>query len=288
MTGYGRGTANNAEYNIIIDLKAVNHRYLELYFKLPKAYSFLEDKLRQEIINHISRGKLEVIVSIERFATENVSVKLDQTLVSSYINAVRELQNKFQIPGELNLETLLKIPELFKIIQPEEDQDQLKQMIGQALQEALSGLIKMRQLEGESLSRDLQTKLNLLAQHQQLLTNYTKEVVTHYQEKLTKRIEELNVGIPIDQNRLATEVAILADRADISEELVRVASHLEQFRESLKIENSIGRRLDFLTQELNREINTVGSKANDLKIAQIVIDFKSELEKIREQIQNLE
>ncbi|WP_132015442.1 YicC/YloC family endoribonuclease [Hydrogenispora ethanolica] len=288
MTGYGRGTSATSNYTITMDIKSINHRYLEIYFKLPKPYAFLEDRLRREISNQISRGKIEVIVTIDKLATEENLVTVNPSLLASYLKAVQELKEHFGIEGNLDVQTVVNLPELFKVTQPELDQDILAQTAGQALGMALESLIESRKIEGERLNGDLLEKIGFLHSLRQQLLELSPQVVIGYQERLSKRITELTGGIEVDPSRLAMEVALFADKSDINEELVRIESHLGQFAAALKIQEPIGRRLDFLIQELNREINTVGSKANDLKIAQLVIEFKSQLEKIREQIQNIE
>ena len=288
MTGYGRGVGTTSDYMITIDLKAVNHRYLELYFKIPKAYAFLEDRLRREIASRISRGKLEIVVQVEKTVPEDTQIELNQNLAASYLKAINELQRQFTLTGTLSIESFINLPNLFNLIQTPDAQEQIEEIALIALGQALTALLKMRQAEGEGLIDNIRLKLNILAEFRELLLDFTPEVVKNYQERLERRIQELSAGIEIDPNRLATEIAIFADKSDITEELVRIESHLKQFLNGLKVDEPIGRKLDFIIQELNREINTVGSKANDLRISQTVIDFKVELEKIREQIQNIE
>ncbi|HEY8463223.1 MAG TPA: YicC/YloC family endoribonuclease [Bacillota bacterium] len=288
MTGYGRGTAVTAEYNITIDIKSINHRYLDLYFKLPRSYLFLEEKLRRVISGKVARGKLEVAVNIERLATPEAKVEFNRPLVAAYLSACKEMKNSYQLQGEVDLQSLISLPDVFIITQPEADQERLEQALLPALEEALKMMTLMRQAEGSRLISDLKQKLAVLKDYCNSLTAAAPLVVTDYQEKLTKRLQELTGELEIDSGRLAMEVAIFADRCDISEELTRLESHLQQFETTLDLNEPIGRKLDFLVQELNREVNTIGSKANDLQITQIVIDFKTELEKLREQIQNLE
>jgi uncharacterized protein (TIGR00255 family) len=288
MTGYGRGVKANDLYAVTIDLKSINHRYLEFYFKIPKAYYFLEDRLRRDISSKIARGKLEVTVNIERFNPTDSVVELDKTLLNSYITAIQGMKKALQLRGKLQLSTVIGLPNIFKFNQPEENQDKLLAITGETLAEAINSLIKAREAEGANLCNDLQTRINLLEKLRNDLLAYAPEVVENYKEKLGKRIQELAGGVDVDPSRLATEIAIFADKSDINEELVRTKSHLQQFLDTLTLREPVGRKLDFIIQELNREINTVGSKANDLRITQIVIEFKAELEKIREQIQNIE
>lgn len=288
MTGYGRGVKAGEVYSVAIDLKSINHRYLEFYFKIPKMYYFLEDRLRRDISSKISRGKLEVTVNIERFNPANSLVELDKTLLNSYITAIQGMKKALQLKGKLQLSTVIGLPNIFKLNQPEENLDMLFAITGEALTEAISSLIMARESEGASLCSDLKARVNYLEKLRNDLLAFAPEVVEIYREKLSKRIQELAGGVDVDPNRLATEIAIFADKTDINEELVRTGSHLQQFIEALQLNEPVGRRLDFIIQELNREINTVGSKANDLRITQIVIDFKAELEKIREQVQNIE
>lgn len=288
MTGYGRGIKSSPAYSITIDIKSINHRYCEMYFKIPRIYSFLEDKLRRDLLAKISRGKIEVIVTIEKFLSEDVLVKLNRPLLTSYFKAIKELTTDFKVQGEPDLTTILSLPDIMQTIQPAEDQEQLESLAGEVLCEAINNLLAMRRLEGGQLARNLQDKINNLNGFRNQLADFSPEMVLEYRTRLVKRIQELTEGIDVDPNRLATEVAIFADKSDINEELVRIESHLQQVYKTLDLDESIGRKLDFIIQELNREINTIGSKSNDLKISQIVILFKSELEKIREQIQNIE
>ncbi len=288
MTGYGRGAFSSEDFNVTIDLKSINHRYLELYFKIPKSYSFLEDKLRREISGKISRGKVEISVIIEQLSPINDQVELNQSYLRSYLRVIRELKENCGIEGEIDIKTMITLPELLEYHQPDIDPEKLFENVRQALNIALQSLIENRKIEGHGLCRDIYDKLSTLENYRQELLVQAPKVVTVYQEKLAKRIAELTDGIEVDQGRLALEVAVFADKSDITEELVRIESHLKQFYQILEITEPIGRRMDFLIQELNREINTVGSKASDITIAQLVINFKAELEKIREQIQNIE
>lgn len=288
MTGYGRGVKSKDEYLITIEVKSINHRYLELYFRIPKAYYFLEDRLRRDISSKIARGKLEVTVNIERFNLIESQVELDKALLTSYITTIQEMKEEFKLKGKLTLASTINLPNIFKFNQPEDDQDKLFSIAGAALAEALNSLLEARAAEGERIGNDLQSRITSLEKWRNDLLTVAPEVVINYQEKLMQRIQELTGGLEIDPGRLAMEIAIFADKADISEELVRTKSHLQQFIDALRLVEPVGRRLDFIIQELNREINTIGSKANDLRITQVVIAFKTELEKIREQIQNIE
>jgi uncharacterized protein (TIGR00255 family) len=289
MTGYGRGVHNSAEYNITVDIKSVNHRYLECYFKILKTYSFMEERLRRVIAQKIARGKLDLSINIERIFIPETKVELNRAMVAAYLAAIREMKSDYSLQGEIDIQSVISLPEVFTVIQPEADQEKLAEATASALEQALQALLQMRKAEGEKLVADLQQKLALLREYYLKLVEFAPLVVVNYQEKLAKRLQELlPADTELDPNRLAMEVAIFADRSDVSEELVRLDSHLHQFFRTLQLQEPVGRKLDFLIQELNREINTIGSKANDLKIAQIVINFKTELEKLREQIQNLE
>lgn len=288
MTGYGRGIKATPNYSVAIDIKSINHRYLEMYFKIPRIYSFLEDKLRRDLATKISRGKIEVIVTIEKFLSEEILVKLNRPLLTSYFKAIDELTSEFPVQGGLDLTTILNLPDVMQPVQPAEDQEQLEALAGEVFCEAINNLLQMRRSEGGQLAEDLQEKIEILKRFRNQLAEFSPEMVTEYRARLVKRIQELTDGIDIDPNRLAAEVAIFADKSDINEELVRIESHLQQFKNTLDGNEPVGRKLDFIVQELNREINTIGSKGNDLKVSQIVIQFKSELEKIREQIQNIE
>lgn len=288
MTGYGRGAKSSPAYSITIEIKSVNHRYLEIYFKIPRIYSFLEDILRRDLTDKISRGKLEVSVTVEKILNEDITVKLNRSLLTSYFKAIDELISDFKIQGAPDLTTILNLPDVIQTVQPPEDEEQLGALATEVLGEAIDNLLKMRRLEGQRLAGNIRDKLAVLEGFHRQLAGLAPEMVTEYRDRLLKRVQELTEGIEIDPNRLAVEVAIFADKSDITEELVRIESHLRQIYKTLELDESIGRKLDFIVQELNREINTIGSKGNDLTLSQIVIQFKSELEKIREQIQNIE
>ena len=288
MTGYGRGIKSSLNYSLTIDLKSINHRYLEMYFKFPKIYSFLEDILRRDLTTKVSRGKIEVSVSIEKFSPEEITVRPNRSLLTSYFKAIDELTSDFNIQGAPDLITILNLPDVMQTVQQPEDEEQLGILAGEALGEAINNLLKMRRLEGDRLSGNIRDILNILEGFHRQMVELAPEMVTEYRARLLKRIKELTDGVEIDPNRLAVEVALFADKSDITEELVRIESHLRQIYKTLELNEPIGRKLDFIIQELNREINTIGSKGNDLTLSQIVIQFKSELEKIREQIQNIE
>lgn len=288
MTGYGRGIRSSPNYSITIDIKSINHRYLEIYFKIPKIYSFLEDILRRVLTAKISRGKIEVSVTIEKFSPEDITVKLNHSLLNSYFKAIDELTSSFNIQGAPDLTTILNLPDVIQTVQPPEDEEQLGVLAGETLDEAINNLLKMRRLEGDRLAVNIRNILNNLEDFHRQLVELAPEMVIHYRARLLKRIQELTESVEIDPNRLAIEVAFFADKSDITEELVRIESHLRQIYKTLELNEPIGRKLDFIIQELNREINTIGSKGNDLTLSQIVIQSKSELEKIREQIQNIE
>lgn len=288
MTGYGRGIKSSPAYSITIDIKSINHRYLEVYFKIPRIYSFLEDILRRDLTAKISRGKVEVSVTIEKFLTEEVSIKLNRSLLTSYFRAIDELTSDFKIQGAPDLTTILNLPDVMQTIQPSEDEEQIGILAAEVLGDAINNLLKMRRLEGQRLAGNIRDKLDVLEEFHHQLVELAPEMITEYRARLLKRIQELTEGVEIDPNRLAVEVALFADKSDITEELVRIESHLRQIYKTLELDETIGRKLDFIIQELNREINTIGSKGNDLTLSQIVIQFKSELEKIREQIQNIE
>ncbi len=288
MTGYGRGVKSTADYCITIDIKSVNHRYLDINFRIPKNYAYLEDKLRRDLTQFVSRGKIDVSVNIESFLDNRIQINLNHSVVAAYLSSAAELKGMYAVPGELDLQTLVKLPEVFELTPVEEDQETVSQIASEALNEAMNALLAMRRREGEKLVEDFIQRIGSLSHLRQRLAQWAPSVVELYRERLTKRIQELTGGIEVDPNRIAVEIALFADRSDINEELVRIESHLQQFTHALNLDEPIGRKLDFLIQELNREINTIGSKANDLQISQIVIEFKAELEKLREQVQNIE
>ncbi len=288
MTGYGRGEAEGEGKQLTVELKAVNHRFLETVIRLPRQYSSLEERIKRLIQERVSRGRIEVYLNFKETGEIKRIVKVDKDIAVAYDKALEDLAKTVGASYDSDVYRLISLPEVVSIEEKEEDLDALWGVCARALEQALAALVQMRRQEGERLRQDLIHRLERIAQCIKDIEARQPQVVQEYQEKLRQRISELLHEVPLDENRLANEVAVFADRVSITEELVRLASHLAQFKASLDLQEPVGRKLDFLTQELNREINTIGSKANDLEIGKIVVEVKSEIEKIREQVQNLE
>lgn len=276
------------EYSVTLDIRSVNHRYLDLNFRLPKNYGFLEDSLRQELGRTLFRGKVDLMVNIESFGNSGFGIKLNQEMVEAYLKVIQALKTHFHISGKPDFQSIIALPEVLQFYQTQKDETKVLEVVKEAFDEAVANLLAMRRNEGSKLAIDLQEHLTVLHDLRLKILELAPGVVTVYREKLRRRLNELCENVEIDPNRITMEVALFADRSDIHEELIRIESHLHQFVQILSMEGPVGKRLDFLIQELNREINTIGSKANDLQITQVVIEFKAELEKLREQVQNIE
>ena len=288
MTGFGRGEACGNGYQATLELKAVNHRFLEVVVRLPKTYGGFEDRIRKVIQQNVQRGRIEVYLNITETQEKKRLVKVDKDLALSYDKTLKELAFVLKTEYESDIYRLASLPEVLTVEEPEMDLDILWEICVQALAIALDGFATMRSVEGQKLTEDILHRLDFLSTEIEKVPARSDQVVVDYQKRLKERIQALVGESIMDEARMANEVAIFADRASITEELVRLDSHLIQ--SSLAFENNepIGRKLDFMIQEMNREINTIGSKANDLVISQIVVLLKSELEKVREQIQNIE
>ncbi len=288
MTGFGRGEFQDEGKLILAEIKTVNHRYSDIFVKMPRQIACLEDKVRSEISKVISRGKIDVFISLEDHSDDSKTVVIDEPLAKAYLDAVVLLKDKYELNDDISASLIAKFPDVLKIEKVEQDSEAIWNILKVSLNNALNELVKMRQIEGESLKNDLLEKLIFIENVLNDIKLRAPEITKEYKQKLESRIKELTEQQTIDENRIATEVAIFADRCSIDEEVQRLASHIKQMRETLDLSVPVGRKLDFLVQEMNREINTIGSKANDLAITKNVIDLKSELEKIREQIQNIE
>lgn len=288
MTGFGRGEATANLGKITVEMKAVNHRFSEVVFRMPRQFNAHEDAARKLILSQVTRGRVEVIVSWEATAKAK-GVKVDKGLALAYHNALKELAGEIGSKLEISLDTLARLPDVLSVEEGTVTDEEIWAMLEPALKQALANLIAMREREGAALAADLSERLDKIEAFRRKALEAAPRVVAEYQQRLTRRLEELlPQGIAVDPQRLAQEVAIFADRADISEELQRLGSHIGQFRAALAEGDAIGRKLDFLVQELGREVNTIGSKANDAAITAAVVAAKSELEKIREQVQNVE
>lgn len=287
MTGYGRCRHEVDGREMTIELKTVNHRFLDLNLRLPRGLLFLEDTVRKAVSLRLSRGHLDVFLTYRNARDDAREVRVDLPLLSAYGSAFNAIVERTGIPDDRSLSRLAAMPDVLTIAEKEDDQQAVTALCLETLTMALDALCAMRAREGEALQHDLSARLSHLEMLTSSIAGRAPDVVRDYQARLTARITEL-LDAPPDPQRLAQEVALMADRAAIDEELVRLGSHISQIREALLSGEPIGRKLDFLVQELNREINTIGAKASDLAIAASVVEAKVEIEKIREQVQNIE
>ncbi len=288
MTGYGRGECQEEHKRIEAEVRSFNHRYLDISIRLPRKLNPLEGQARNLIKQRISRGRLEVSVQLEDSSGGEQKLNLDLSLAKDIHSALKSLQEHLQIPGEIRLETLTNFRDLFVRKEMEIDLEKEWTSLQTALENALTNLEQMRQNEGLNLRRDFLDRLQTVEDLVDQIGAKAPLTLQGCRDRLAERVAELSGGMEIDPSRLAQEVAFLAERSDITEELVRIKSHLKQFRELLDRPESLGRKMDFLLQEFNREANTIGSKANDAAISHLTVEIKSELEKMREQVQNVE
>ncbi len=289
MTGFGRGTYAEHGKEFTVEIKSVNHRYVDFYIKLPRQIAYLEERVREVVAKSIFRGKVDIFISFEDRSEDSRSVMLDEALAGAYIQAVEKLRDKYGLKDDLSLSFVSRFPDVLRIEKNEDDEEQLWGILSKALEAGVASLVQMREKEGNELRSSLLQKADYMEKIISQIANRSPEVVIEYKQKLENRIKELLNQQTVDENRIAMEVAIFADRCSIDEELVRLGSHLIQLRDILSINKQpVGRKLDFLVQEINREINTIGSKSNDIEITKFVLELKSETEKIREQIQNME
>lgn len=288
MTGYGRSESHFQGQTITIEIRAVNHRYLDCTPRLPRVYLFLEDRIKTMVQSHISRGKVEVFVSLENTGELSPKISINHPIAQSYCKVFQELAKEYKIENDLTVSKLVKYPDIFHIDHDLEHSEPMADEILQALQKALHDFDTMRTREGHELEQDILARCDDIQILIQNIQKRSPETVSEYRQKLQKRMEEVLSAVPIDETRVLAEAALYADKIAIDEEIVRVYSHLNQVKLLLKLDGPIGRKLDFLMQEFNRETNTIGSKCNDIEISHWVVDLKAELEKIREQIQNME
>ena len=288
MTGYGRDQQLLHGRSITVEIRSVNHRYFEFSCRAPRGCAFLEDRLKRALQSAISRGKVEVALTLQTVESRNTSVAVDHALAGQYITALRALGEEYALPDDLTLSTVCRLPDIFTLCRGEEDEEELAADVLSVLQKALEQFVAMRETEGERLKADVLSRLLTMEEHLSFVEERSPQTVAEYRARLTAKLTELLNGAVPDENRILTEVGIIADRLAVDEETVRLRSHFAQLRKILESTEPVGRKLDFLLQEFNRESNTIGSKGNDLEQARTVVDLKAELEKIREQTQNIE
>jgi len=295
MTGYGRGESAIGDRKFTAEIKSVNHRYNDITIKLPRGMAEFEDSVRKQLLKEITRGKTDVYISYESYARNDVTVKYNEQVADAIVEQLVKMKKRFSTTDGVSLNILTRFPEIFAVERSafgQETKEIILSGITEAVKTALDEFIHMREAEGAALKDDIADKLFIISERLGTVRERAPLVAAAFKEKLIQRIAEFkqNAGMdmPVDENRLMTEVMFYADKSCIDEEITRLASHVKQMGGILTENESVGRKLDFLAQEMNREINTIGSKANDIAIAAAVVDLKSELEKIREQIQNIE
>lgn len=288
MTGYGRGSAMHDGREITVEFKSVNHRYLDISMRLPRHLAFLEDTLRQLLSAHLSRGHVDVFVNYRNTRSDARTVHIDTALLGAYLTAAQQASEQFGLHNDIGLNAALRLPDVAEICEADEDRDAVTALCLEAGTIAVTELKQMRLLEGERLKADLSMRTDTVLSLAEQVAARAPLVIEEYRQKLNDRIEQLLQMTEIDRARLATEVALFADRASIDEEIVRLRSHVAQMRLLMADPEPVGRKLDFVVQEMNREFNTIGSKANDGTLTNCVLSGKNEIEKIREQVQNIE
>ena len=288
MTGFGRCeiTENNRKFTV--EMKSVNHRYLDVNIKMPKKLNFFESAIRGELKNYISRGKVDVFIAYEDLTEENTSIRYNKQVAAEYLKYLKEMSEEFGLDNDVRVSTLSRYPEVFSMEEVTVDEEELWKILQKAIRTAAEGFVETRITEGANLRNDLIAKLDGMLKLVDFIAQRSPQIIAEYRNKLADKVKDLLGDVQVDEGRLLTEVTIFADKVCVDEELVRLRSHIETTKKTLLEGGSIGRKLDFIAQEMNREANTTLSKANDLEISNCAIELKTEIEKVREQIQNIE
>lgn len=288
MTGYGKSEQTIDSLNVTVEIKSVNHRYFEFSARVPREYGFLEEKLKKYCNSLITRGKVECYVSVEDLEEREMEVNVNETLAAGYVKALKELSERFGLKDDISAVTLSRYPDVITLHKASEDEERIWNAVKTVAETAVSKFIEMRETEGSKLRGDILSRADYIIECVEFIEGRSPETVREYNEKLKQRMKELLGDAAVDEQRLLNEAAIYADKIAVDEETVRLRSHISQLREFMNSSEAIGRKLDFLVQEINREANTIGSKAQHVDIAKKVIAIKAEVEKIREQVQNIE
>ena len=288
MTGYGRSVKQFGSKTVSVEIKSVNHRFLECAVHTPRGMSYLEEKVKTAVSKAISRGKTEVYVNIENVEGEPTEVSFNRQYLSGYLKAINEISKEYRLKNDIKLSDIALNREVFTLRKPEEDADEITAMVNETLAEALDMFKDSRIKEGEALKNDILSRLSEISANVKIVEARSPETVKEYREKLLARIKEVLGDTTVEESRILTEAAIYADKITVAEETTRLNTHISNFTDLLGGSSPIGKKLDFYMQEMNREINTIGSKCNDVSIAKTVVEVKNELENIREQIQNIE
>lgn len=288
MTGFGRAQEIIDGMSISVEMKSVNHRYFDFSSRVPRTFGFLDEKLKTYIQSHVSRGKMECFVQIEELREEDCIVSVNHSLAKGYINALSELCDTYELKNDVTVSTVARYHDIFSVHKSEADEERIWNAVRAVTDTALSNFIAMREREGEKLKADILSRCDIILDNVAFIEKRSPQTVIEYNEKLLERMRTVLEDVNVDEQRLLTEAAIYADKIAVAEETVRLRSHISQMHEFMNSKEAVGRKMDFLIQEFNREANTIGSKAQDVEIARKVIDIKAEIEKIREQIQNIE
>ena len=288
MTGFGRCEIAENNRKFTVEMKSVNHRYLDVNIRMPKKLNFFESAIRNELKNYISRGKVDIFINYEDFTESNTAIRYNREVAAEYMRYLKEIEQEFALDNDVRVSTLARFPEVFTMEEQAVDEEELWKELKRAVDGAAEGFVETRITEGEHLKQDLLEKLDGMLELVQRIEERSPDIVREYRDKLTEKVSELLADRQIEESRILTEVTIFADKICVDEEIVRLKSHIETTKNALEEGGSIGRKLDFIAQEMNREANTTLSKANDLEISGYAIELKTEIEKVREQIQNIE
>ncbi|MBQ6826301.1 MAG: YicC family protein [Clostridia bacterium] len=288
MTGFGRAVKEFDGINITAEIKSVNHRYFEFSCRMPRAYQYLEDGLKQLCKQSITRGKAELSIMIENKTDQSITFEVDEVYAKAYVSALKNIAKTCKIKDDIKASSLVGNTDIFKTRHTEIDEETITAAVNETVLEAIKSFIAMREVEGEKLKEDVLKRADFILEKVSFIESQTPETVKAYRERLEEKIKELLGDAKVDEQRLITETAIFADKVAVDEETVRLRSHIKQLNNLLSLNEPVGKKLDFIVQEMNRETNTIGSKSQNIEIAHTVVDIKSEIEKIREQIQNIE
>lgn len=289
MTSFGRSNSEEGKKRVFtVEMKSVNSRYLDVNIRMPKSIISLEEEIRKMISNSLNRGKVDVFINIKNYNEDAGVPKVDINLAQGYLQCLKEIEEKLNIKNDISVMQIARFPEVITMIEEEDKIDEIWEELKPLISSSLDMMINMREVEGEKLKEDILIKINQIEELVSKVEEFADSIPKVFKQKLEERLKDLLGNVEVDENRIATEVCILADKATVDEEIIRLNSHINQVRETLKLNEPIGRKLDFIVQEMNRETNTIGSKSSDIKMTNIVIDIKNILEKIREQVQNIE
>ncbi|MBP3622328.1 MAG: YicC family protein [Lachnospiraceae bacterium] len=288
MTGFGRSEIVNEDRKVVVEIKAVNHRYCDMNVKLPKKLNYFETTIRNFLKDYIQRGKVDVFIIYEDYSKSNVCVKYNREIAGEYIKYLNEMVDEYDVDDDIKASVVARFPEVFTLEEQATDEEAIWEFLKEAIKEAAEKFVESRIKEGENLKNDLIGKLDDMLKMVSFIEDKSPEIIAEYKQKLTEKVAELSTNTQIDEQRIATEVVIYADKVCVDEEIVRLKSHIASTKQILAEGGSVGRKLDFIAQEMNREANTILSKSNSLQVSDVGIDLKTDIEKVREQIQNIE